>query len=117
MGVSALVVAAGSGARLPGGVPKGLRAVGGPPLFLHSLQMFAAAPAIDDIVVVVPEAHVEECDAIVRASVERPVRVLAGGERRQDSVLKGLEALGDGSPGTGGAGRLIAVHDAARPFV
>src|SRR5262245_21417988 len=101
MGVSALVVAAGSGTRLPGGVPKGMRAVGGRPLFLHSLQIFAAVPAIADMVVLVPASHVDECGSIVRASVGRAVRVLAGGERRQDSVLKGLEALAGDAPGSG----------------
>jgi 2-C-methyl-D-erythritol 4-phosphate cytidylyltransferase len=54
---------------------------------------------------------VDEIRSLVAgAGFKKPVKVVEGGERRQDSVASGLQHL---QPGT----TLVAVHDAVRPFV
>lgn len=117
--VAALVVAAGLGTRLPLGPPKGVRLLGGDPLFLHSLSAFDSAPSIDRCLLVVPGDLVDSVRVAAVRRVAKPLDVLAGGARRQDSVLVGLraalDAKADSAPAPGES--LVAVHDAARPFV
>ena len=116
---SAVVVAAGSSARMrAGGGPeadgprKPLLRLGGRTLLEHACAALAAVDGIAELVIVAHEGDL----AAVRALAERSpalakVRaVVAGGERRTDSVRLGVEA-------TSGGAELIVVHDAARPLV
>jgi 2-C-methyl-D-erythritol 4-phosphate cytidylyltransferase / 2-C-methyl-D-erythritol 2,4-cyclodiphosphate synthase len=111
--VSALIVAAGRGARAADeeGLPKQYRFIGGVAMIAKSIAAFAKHPRIDDILVVI---HPQD-EALYRAASEpftgrlRPA--VAGGARRQDSVCAGLEALAGAAPS------FILIHDAARPFV
>src|SRR5262249_52972783 len=114
--VTSLIAAAGAGTRLQGGPPKGLRSLGGIPLFVHALRAFDTCGDVDSHVVVVPRGS---ADAVVpdRLGLRARVMVVEGGARRQDSVLAGLaEALRTMGGGSADAPRLVAVHDAARPF-
>ena len=88
-----------------GPVPKQFRPLGGIPLVLHSLRVFASHPAITDIVLVT--------DPAMATGLPLPpgVRVVAGGATRQASVRAGLEALADTAP------ERVLIHDAARPFL
>ena len=109
--VAAIIVAAGPGTRLGTSLPKAFVELAGLPLVVRSLRALLRAPSIDAVVVVVPPDGIERA----RALLERhgpwrcQVAVAAGGAARQDSVRNGLAALG--------ATQLIAIHDAARPFV
>lgn len=106
----AILVAAGPGTRLGAGVPKAFVPLAGEALYLHSLRALARASAIDAAVVVVPPARLDEARRAVADAVPAlRTRVVAGGAERADSVRAGLEAAGDAD--------VIAVHDAARPFV
>jgi 2-C-methyl-D-erythritol 4-phosphate cytidylyltransferase len=106
----AILVAAGPGTRLGAGVPKGFVDLAGEPLVIHSLRAMLAAPSIASAVVVVPVAEQRRMQTLIDAGRwGRPVRVVAGGPERQDSVRCGLDA----APPT----ELVAIHDAARPFV
>lgn len=111
MSIAAILVAAGPGTRLGRGRPKAFVELRGAPLLVHSLRALLAEPAIDLAVAVIPagaEATTEEL--LARFGPWRcPVRVVAGGAERQDSVRCGLACIGDAA--------LVAVHDAARPFV
>jgi len=110
MNVVAVIVAGGPGKRLGADRPKALVEIGGVPLFLRSLRAVLAAPAVTSAVVVVPAGHEAEFEARLRGEPSRcPVTLVTGGAERQDSVRAGLAAAGDAD--------LIAVHDAARPFV
>ncbi|MDQ2796165.1 MAG: 2-C-methyl-D-erythritol 4-phosphate cytidylyltransferase [Actinomycetota bacterium] len=102
--VAAILVAAGSGARLGADVPKAFVLVGGRTLLQHTARRFADHPAIDHFVVVAPATHLDEAAASTGAEV------VAGGATRQQSVLAGLAALGPDV-------ELVLVHDVARPFV
>jgi 2-C-methyl-D-erythritol 4-phosphate cytidylyltransferase len=110
MRVSVIVAAGGAGTRLGGGTPKGLKLLGGAPLFLYSVRTFARCPFVREIVLVVPPPWVDRVTRRWGAELGRlkVALVVPGGERRQDSVLHGLRVARE---------ELVLVHDAARPFV
>ena len=107
-----VLVAAGTGTRLGAAVHKALVELDGQPLVLYTLTRLLSAAWLDPIVLV---GHPDDREALRRVlhAVPRPVRLVDGGERRQDSVLAGLEALDDGN---NPAPDVALVHDAARPF-
>jgi 2-C-methyl-D-erythritol 4-phosphate cytidylyltransferase/2-C-methyl-D-erythritol 2,4-cyclodiphosphate synthase len=106
---TALIVAGGRGNRFGGPLPKQYALLGGQPILRHTLAVFRATPGIDRIQVVIgsgDEAPYQT--AIAGFDLPSPVE---GGASRQHSVLNGLEALTAQPPD------LVAIHDAARPFV
>jgi 2-C-methyl-D-erythritol 4-phosphate cytidylyltransferase len=106
----AILVAAGRGERMGAGRPKAFLELAGQALVLRSARVFDAAPSVTGIVAVVPEAEVAAARDLL-APVRKLRSVVPGGERRQDSVLAGLEQAPDGFDG------VVLVHDAARPLV
>ncbi len=97
--------------RLRAGGPKPWVPLAGKPLFLHALESFHALPWVGRIVLVTERKLRARADALVRErGLRKVVRVVAGGERRQDSVANGLAAL---RPGRRAA---VLIHDSARPF-
>ncbi|MEO6222073.1 MAG: 2-C-methyl-D-erythritol 4-phosphate cytidylyltransferase [Vicinamibacterales bacterium] len=109
MSVSVIVVAAGRGVRAGGVKPKQLLDLGGQTMLQRSVAAFDAHPDVDELVVVLPAEWVGEAAALVGATRAR-CQVVAGGERRQDSVRAGFAAVKD-------TARIVLVHDGARPFV
>ncbi|MDA8065797.1 MAG: 2-C-methyl-D-erythritol 4-phosphate cytidylyltransferase [Thermaerobacter sp.] len=112
MYVSVIVPAAGSGRRM--GRPEGKLALdlGGKPVLLHTLEALQRSPRVDEIVLVVrPEEEAGWRSRLAQLPGQRKVRrVVAGGERRQDSVARGLAVLDPRSS-------VVVVHDGARPLV
>ena len=108
MRVAAIIAAGGRGLRAGGGVPKQLRSLGGRTLLEHALAPFDRSARVAEIVVVLPPELAADPPIGPRAT-DTPLRVVAGGGRRQDSVAAGLDAVSD-------AASLVLVHDAARPF-
>ena len=107
---AAIIVAAGSGSRMGGDMPKQFMDLGGRPVLAHSLTAFASDPRFGGIVVVCASDWMDEVRAI--AKVEGVTILLAeGGATRRDSVRAGLSAL----PAHRLAPDYIFVHDAARP--
>jgi 2-C-methyl-D-erythritol 4-phosphate cytidylyltransferase len=102
---AAVLVMAGSGSRLGASVPKAFVPLAGRPLWRHAAETFAAIPSCRVVALVAPADLVED----VRRAMPRAV-VVPGGARRQDSVRLGLAAV---PPGV----EIVAIHDAARPFV
>ncbi|HWZ85827.1 MAG TPA: 2-C-methyl-D-erythritol 4-phosphate cytidylyltransferase [Thermoanaerobaculia bacterium] len=101
-----LIVAAGSGSRLGRPEPKALVPLAGRPLLAWTLEAFAPV-AFARTVVAAPPDRVTDFARLVgdRATV------VAGGATRSASVRRGFEALGAAD------GDIVAVHDAARPFL
>lgn len=111
--VVAIVVAAGSGSRLGGGLPKALREVAGVPLVTRSVERLAAG-GVDAAIVVVPPGRGDEfAQALAGSSV--PCHLVVGGAERQASVQNGLVTLRDDADLADA--RVVLVHDAARAFV
>ena len=108
MRASVIVVAGGRGERLGGAIPKQLRLVGGRSLLERSISSFDAIEAIHEIVVVLPPALMSPPPACL-SRFRTGVRIVAGGDRRQDSVALGFDAVSRSS-------NVIMIHDAARPF-
>lgn len=111
--VVAIVVAAGSGSRLGGEVPKALRELGGRALVSHSLEALAAG-GVTRAIVVIAEGLLPDFETVL-ADSPIPAAVVVGGAERQDSVLAGLDAIG-GDPELVAAD-FVLVHDAARALV
>ncbi|MEC9377169.1 MAG: 2-C-methyl-D-erythritol 4-phosphate cytidylyltransferase [Candidatus Neomarinimicrobiota bacterium] len=108
MKVSAIIPAAGSGNRF--GESKQFKILAGRPMFFHTLNPFINSDKIDEIILVVPEQAVEQVHNDVFSISSKPIKVVSGGRKRQDSVNNGVRAVNSES-------ELICIHDAARPFV
>ncbi|HEX9954418.1 MAG TPA: bifunctional 2-C-methyl-D-erythritol 4-phosphate cytidylyltransferase/2-C-methyl-D-erythritol 2,4-cyclodiphosphate synthase [Allosphingosinicella sp.] len=107
--IVALLVAAGSGNRAGGGLPKQYRKVSGKALLAHAVDALSHAQ-IDEVRVVIGAGQ----EALFSEAVgERPLPPpIVGGAERQDSVRAGLEALT-----VEGRVAAVLIHDAARPFL
>lgn len=109
----ALIPAAGSGSRMQADVSKQYLLLDGKPLLAHTLQVFAAHPAIDAIYLIVPPGDLDYCrrEIVERHAITGITQIVAGGAERQDSVANGLAACGAADDD------IILIHDGARPFV
>ena len=104
-----IIVAGGEGRRLGAAVPKAFVNLGGKPLVQYSLECFDAHPAIGAIVLVVSADMMGEAEKIAGGKeFTKPIRVVAGGKERWQSVKNGVIA----SSAEG-----VLIHDAARPFL
>ena len=102
--VTAIIVAAGASRRM--GFDKlSYRLPDGRTVLETSCALFAAHPAVDELVLVAG-GNRPQCEAIA-AACPKPCTVVQGGATRADSVRSGLAAA---------KGKLVAIHDAARPF-
>jgi 2-C-methyl-D-erythritol 4-phosphate cytidylyltransferase len=111
MKVCAIVAAAGAGRRMKADRPKQFLVLEGTPILVMTLRKLDASPHIDRIIVAAPAEATGEVETLAaEAGLTHPVRVIAGGERRQDSVASAVATLGDDVD-------LVLVHDAVRPFV
>ena len=107
--ISAIIPAAGSGSRF--GELKQFKDLAGQPLIFYSINLFIKCPIIDEVVVVVQEKYVKPIyHDILSISAGKPIKSIAGGLNRQDSVQNGVLA-------TDSENTLVCIHDAARPFV
>ena len=75
---------------------------------MHAVRAVCADPRVVEVVVAVPQDAVADVAADLHGVVHVPVRVVAGGVLRQDSVEILLSAVGDDVSH-------VLVHDAARP--
>lgn len=108
--VAVIVPAAGQGTRL-GGHRKQFRVLGGKSVLVQTLFVFERHHAVDHIIVATPSDAVEPLDAeLRRVGIDKLIRVVAGGESRQESVRNALEAVPDDVD-------VVLIHDAVRPFV
>ena len=107
----AVVLAGGSGSRVGHEIPKQLLKVAGRTIIEHTVEALHACPEIDEIVVVMAEGFVAEAERLlVRPSLPRVSRVLAGGADRASSTRCALDALGEAECN-------VLFHDAVRPLV
>ena len=108
MHVTAIIAAGGRGLRLGGDRPKQLLEIGGRPILERSVDAFLSHAAIAEVIVAVPPELVDDAPAYLRGT-SKPLRLVAGGARRQDSVANAVRAASDRS-------EIVVIHDAARPF-
>ena len=105
----AVIVAAGSSRRMEG-TDKVFAPLGGRPVLARVIDTFERCDVVDSIVIVLNASSLQKGKDLVEAEGWKKVRdIRSGGERRQDSVLAGLEALDDCD--------WVLIHDGARPLV
>lgn len=105
----AIIVAAGSGERFAGGVPKALAPIAGVPMLAWSIRRLSELT--DGCIVVVPPGKEAAFrTALAEHGAESVKAWVAGGETRQESVRNGLQALPDDATH-------VLIHDAARVCV
>ena len=112
--VVAIVPAAGAGKRLGLGINKAFAILRGAPLIVHCLAMLARTELVSEAIVVLAPAEVDEGRTLLASYQAEyfaalPIKVVAGGKERQDSVANALAAVPADAA-------YIAVHDGARPF-
>jgi 2-C-methyl-D-erythritol 4-phosphate cytidylyltransferase/2-C-methyl-D-erythritol 2,4-cyclodiphosphate synthase len=105
----AIIAAGGRGARLGAGVPKQLLDLGGRSILQRSVDAFDASERIDEIVLAAPPDWLAHPSRYATAR-RKPLTLVAGGDRRQDSVANAFDRVRAGTD-------VVVVHDAARPFV
>ncbi len=136
----ALIVAAGSGSRFGGELPKQYLPLNGKPVLQHSIETFLNHPKIDAVCVVIGAGDLQLYESAISAlsvipaqagilasadasstckdsrlrgndNILRLLSPIIGGDERQDSVRLGLESIVELKP------KNVLIHDAARPFV
>ena len=118
MRVAVILPSAGLGTRMGKGLAertgtsrKQFMLLEGSPILLHTVRKFAASDRVNEIVVAVRPEDMDWVAEILNAEMPaRRLRVVEGGNSRQQSVDNALNSLG---PETD----LVAVHDAVRPFI
>jgi 2-C-methyl-D-erythritol 4-phosphate cytidylyltransferase len=108
----AVIVAGGSGKRMGHDHSKQYLMLGGIPIIVHTLRAFEKASLVHDIVLVVPGHDIDyvKFSIVEQYSVSKVAHIVAGGDKRQDSVRNGLKAVSDDC-------RVVVIHDGVRPFV
>jgi 2-C-methyl-D-erythritol 4-phosphate cytidylyltransferase len=103
--VAAIIVAAGEGRRF--GRAKQFAPLAGRPVVDWAIEAFARHPQIDELIIVLPDEN--RADEI-KSRWSKVKAIVRGGQERQDSVSRGLEAV---SPEM----TIVLVHDGVRPLV
>ena len=118
MKVAVILPAAGLGTRMgrssaekTGTSRKQFMLLEGSPILMHTVRKFAACGLVNDIVVALRHEDLEwVAEMLRREQIGKRVRVVEGGNSRQQSVENALAALDADTD-------VVAVHDAVRPFV
>jgi 2-C-methyl-D-erythritol 4-phosphate cytidylyltransferase/2-C-methyl-D-erythritol 2,4-cyclodiphosphate synthase len=106
--VSAIIAAGGRGTRFGGDGPKQFLALGGVPILQRSVEALTGSPLVNDVVVALPRELAAAPPPYLRGNPR--IHVVAGGERRQDSVANAFAHCASRA-------EIVVIHDAARPLV
>jgi 2-C-methyl-D-erythritol 4-phosphate cytidylyltransferase len=116
MTTTAILLAGGTGTRLGVGDNKAYLELEGHPLLAWSLASFERCPHIDDVVLVTRrEDHERAQQAAAAVGATKLRDIVTGGATRHASEQAGLDAIAPRI--LSGEVHLVAIHDAARPFV
>jgi 2-C-methyl-D-erythritol 4-phosphate cytidylyltransferase len=108
----AIIVAAGSGRRFGGEIPKQFLEIGGKPLIVHALEKFENCAAVDEIILVLSADEAAKFSPnIEKFHLKKLSKIVSGGATRAESVWNGLRAIDEATA------KIVAVHDGARPLV
>jgi len=118
MKVAVILPAAGLGTRMghssaerTGTSRKQFMLLDGSPILLHTIRKFVACLPVGEILVALRHEDMNWFEGLLRQeALPTPVRLVEGGDSRQESVQNALAVL---DPDTD----LVVVHDAVRPFI
>jgi len=83
--------------------------LGGQPVIRYSIEAFGQHFYIDDLILVIRPEEGPQMEALLETmDFSKPVRIVSGGDTRQESVRKAIDGLK--SP-------IVIIHDGARPFI
>jgi 2-C-methyl-D-erythritol 4-phosphate cytidylyltransferase/2-C-methyl-D-erythritol 2,4-cyclodiphosphate synthase len=108
MYVTAIIAAGGRGLRLGHAQPKQLVEIAGRSILERSVSLLTSHPDVDEIIVALPSEIASDPPAYLRQA-GKPLRIVTGGLRRQDSVAEAFRAVHQRTD-------VVLIHDAARPF-
>ncbi len=109
---AAIIVAGGSSTRMGGDTPKQFLDLCGMPVVVHAMRAYEESEYIDQIYVVARGKDVKDGiydNYAEKFSITKYKKCVAGGNTRQESVLKGIEALSDDV-------KFVAIADGVRPL-
>lgn len=104
-----VIVAGGSGTRMGSATPKQFLLLKGKPLLWYTIRAFLDAYNDIQIILVLPEAHIDNGKAIAAEFPEADIRFIVGGDTRFASVKNGVMAAPDNA--------IIFVHDGVRCLI
>lgn len=103
---SAIIAAAGLSTRF--GENKQSVSILNVPILIHTLRAYDASDCIDEIIIVTKKEDIElwreQCELF---SIKKVTNIIEGGATRQESVLRGFEAISDKA-------KFVAIADGAR---
>lgn len=106
-----IILAAGKSERMGAGTDKAFLSLVNKPVVAWSLLAFERCQSIDRIVLVVRKNQIVAAKAVAKMfGIHKLVKIVPGGNRRQDSVKAGLECCDFDT-------KIVVVHDGARPLV
>jgi len=110
--VTAIIVAAGKGTRMQDAQRKQYLSLAGLPILTRTLVVFDKCERVEQIFLVIPQDDLNFCqkNILKPAGLTGKIRLVPGGEQRQDSVFNGLKAVDPGCS-------IVVIHDGVRPFV
>jgi len=109
--IAAILPAAGLGTRMGAETPKQFLELDRTPIVIHSVRRIASCPLVTDIIVATRADVVESLQERIQGELfMQSVRVVRGGDSRQDSVALALHEVSNDT-------EIVLVHDAVRPFV
>ncbi len=92
--------------------PKQFIELAGVPILFHTLRAFEQCDVIHEIIVVLPALETSTfLSHANKYSLRKLAKVVTGGATRAESVLHGLQAVGEATA------EIVAVHDGVRPFI
>lgn len=107
---SAIILGAGRGSRMKVPINKQYMKIKGKEIIRWSIEAFLNSKKTDEIIIVVANGEEDEIKRLLTSEEEKFIKIVVGGQRRQDSVYKGLLAMDD-SEGS------VLIHDGARPLI
>jgi 2-C-methyl-D-erythritol 4-phosphate cytidylyltransferase len=105
----AIIVAGGSGLRMGNNIPKQFLLLKGKPVLWHTIKAFTDAYADVEIILVLPQNHVEAGESFIKEFPSHKINVTTGGETRFHSVKNGLQFIKEKS--------VVFVHDGVRCLI
>jgi 2-C-methyl-D-erythritol 4-phosphate cytidylyltransferase len=111
MKITAIIPAAGTGSRYDRYKNKLLENLDGIPVIVRTLRTISSINSLNNIIICTSEDLLPEITSIVKEYNITAAEVIIGGETRQESVFKGLNAAKEFEPD------FILIHDGARPLI
>ncbi|TYP48152.1 2-C-methyl-D-erythritol 4-phosphate cytidylyltransferase [Thermosediminibacter litoriperuensis] len=111
MKIAAVIAAGGRGRRMNSTLSKQFLMLKGRPILYYTLSTFETLAEIEEIILVVGPSDIVHAEREILIPYRfKKVKLVEGGQERQDSVYNGLRSC---SPQTD----IVVIHDGVRPFV